>query len=92
MLYRWFPSILKAITIIRPETLVRWLLLDRPRETSEIDRQERVAIDVDAAAGYRARKENVDLCNGTGGNVAIQSVSQPVRETRNRLNARGHWS
>src|SRR5258708_29509114 len=24
MLYRWFPSVLKAITIIRPETLVRW--------------------------------------------------------------------
>jgi hypothetical protein len=23
-LYRWFPSILKAILIIRPETLVRW--------------------------------------------------------------------
>jgi hypothetical protein len=23
-LHRWFPSILKAITIIRPETLVRW--------------------------------------------------------------------
>jgi transposase InsO family protein len=23
-LYRWFPSILKVITIIRPETLVRW--------------------------------------------------------------------
>jgi hypothetical protein len=23
-LYRWFPSALKAITIIRPETLVRW--------------------------------------------------------------------
>ena len=23
-LYRWFPSILKTITIIRPETLVRW--------------------------------------------------------------------
>src|SRR3979409_675033 len=22
--YRWFPSVLKAITIIRPETLVRW--------------------------------------------------------------------
>jgi len=22
-LYRWFPSVLKAITIIRPETLVR---------------------------------------------------------------------
>jgi hypothetical protein len=27
MLDRWFPSILKAITIIRPETLVRWLCL-----------------------------------------------------------------
>src|SRR5262249_51373393 len=24
MLYRWFPSVLKAITIIRPVTLVRW--------------------------------------------------------------------
>jgi hypothetical protein len=23
-LYRWFPSLLQAITIIRPETLVRW--------------------------------------------------------------------
>ena len=23
-LYRWFPLILKAITIIRPQTLVRW--------------------------------------------------------------------
>src|SRR5258708_39980023 len=25
-LYRWFPSILKVLTIIRPETLVRWQL------------------------------------------------------------------
>jgi hypothetical protein len=25
-LYRWFPSILKVLTIIRPETLVRWHL------------------------------------------------------------------
>jgi hypothetical protein len=23
-LYRWFPSVLTAITIMRPETLVRW--------------------------------------------------------------------
>ena len=23
-LYRWFPSILKVVTIMRPETLVRW--------------------------------------------------------------------
>ena len=23
-LYRWFPSILKGLTILRPETLVRW--------------------------------------------------------------------
>jgi hypothetical protein len=23
-LYRWFPSILKVLTIIRPETLIRW--------------------------------------------------------------------
>jgi hypothetical protein len=24
LLYRWFPTVLNAITIIRPETLVRW--------------------------------------------------------------------
>jgi transposase InsO family protein len=24
LLYRWFPSVLKTITVIRPETLVRW--------------------------------------------------------------------
>jgi transposase InsO family protein len=24
LLYRWFPSVLKAMTIVRPETLVRW--------------------------------------------------------------------
>src|SRR5260370_42566225 len=24
MLYRWFPSVLRAIAIVRPETLVRW--------------------------------------------------------------------
>src|SRR5436853_7627407 len=24
LLYRWFPSVLRAITIIRPKTLVRW--------------------------------------------------------------------
>jgi hypothetical protein len=23
-LYRWFPSVLRAITIIRPQTIVRW--------------------------------------------------------------------
>src|SRR4030088_2682861 len=23
-MYRWFPSILTAVTIVRPETLVRW--------------------------------------------------------------------
>ena len=24
LLYRWFPSILKTVTVIKPETLVRW--------------------------------------------------------------------
>ena len=27
-LYRWFPSILQVLTIIRPETLVRWHRVD----------------------------------------------------------------
>src|ERR1700752_2574644 len=24
VLYRWFPSILRVLTVIRPETLIRW--------------------------------------------------------------------
>ena len=32
LLYRWFPSILKAITIIRPETVLRWHRLARVPE------------------------------------------------------------
>src|SRR3977135_4500226 len=24
LLYRWFPSILKTVTVVKPETLVRW--------------------------------------------------------------------
>ena len=24
-MYRWFPSILKVVTIVQPETLVRWI-------------------------------------------------------------------
>jgi hypothetical protein len=31
-LYRWFPSILKAMMIIRPETLVRWHRAGVPAE------------------------------------------------------------
>src|SRR5260370_20992878 len=36
-LYRWFPSVLKAIKIIRPETLVRW---HRKRTPDECGRPE----------------------------------------------------
>jgi hypothetical protein len=28
-LYRWFPSILQVVTIVQPETLVRWLSLPK---------------------------------------------------------------
>jgi hypothetical protein len=31
-LYRWFPSILKAMMIIRPETVVRWHRAGRPSD------------------------------------------------------------
>src|SRR6202795_3551750 len=30
--YRWFPSILQVLTIIRPETLVRWCYMIRDRD------------------------------------------------------------
>src|SRR5258708_17238160 len=51
-LYRWFPSILKVLTIIRPETLVRWhrfsLLLAlevAPTGRATADRHEAARID-----------------------------------------------
>ena len=34
-LYRWFPSVLSAITTIRPETLVRWHRAGRQERSSE---------------------------------------------------------
>src|SRR5467141_1154530 len=53
-LYRWFPSILKVLTVIRPETLVRWhrsgfrfFLLRMPRPPGgrpQIDTELRVLI------------------------------------------------
>src|SRR5271155_4034924 len=39
-LYRWFPSILQVLTIIRPETLVRW---HRAGDTGSNTRKERPA-------------------------------------------------
>jgi hypothetical protein len=41
-LYRWFPSILNVLTIIRPETLVRW---------------HRAGLSLLLALGSRAREE-----------------------------------
>src|SRR5258707_10985156 len=30
-LYRWFPSVLSAIAILRPETIIRWLSVPKIR-------------------------------------------------------------
>jgi hypothetical protein len=35
-MYRWFPSILKVVTIVQPETLVRWHRPASPLLASEI--------------------------------------------------------
>ena len=37
--YRWFPSILKVLTIIRPETLLRWLSLSQTLSCLAVDRE-----------------------------------------------------
>jgi len=44
-LYRWFPSILKAMTIVRPETLVRWHRAGLPLLALEISLPGRPAAD-----------------------------------------------
>ena len=49
-----------------------------------------MAIDLNAAAGYRARKQNVDLGNGARSDIAIQGVSQPVGEAWDRVDMGGH--
>jgi hypothetical protein len=35
-LYRWFPSILKTMTVVQPETLLRWHRAGFRREPAEI--------------------------------------------------------
>jgi hypothetical protein len=51
--YRWFPSILKVLTIIRPETLVRWHRRISHRLALEISPTEATAIDTDLHALIR---------------------------------------
>ena len=36
LLYRWFPSILKAMTIVRPDTVIRWRRLSLTAAQSTI--------------------------------------------------------
>jgi len=50
-LYRWFPSILKAITTFRPETLVRWHHAGSPLLALEISKPGRPAADRGRFAG-----------------------------------------
>jgi hypothetical protein len=57
-LYRWFPSILKAITIIRPEILVSWhravSLLKTPKR--------RESLEIFAPPPYRGGHDHYDFC------------------------------
>ena len=49
-LYRWFPSILQVLTIIRPDTLVRWHRAGFRRLALEVAASGRAATDRDRAA------------------------------------------
>jgi hypothetical protein len=50
-LYRWFPSILKAITIIQPETIARWHRAGSPLLAVEISLARRPATNRRRPAG-----------------------------------------
>jgi hypothetical protein len=55
LLYRWFPSVLKALAIIRPETLVRW---HSPLLALEIARRGRPAAGLTRVTGIDPAHEH----------------------------------
>ena len=50
-LYRWFPSILKTMTVIKPETLVRWHRVGFRLLAVEVEKPGRPTADLSQAAG-----------------------------------------
>src|SRR5258708_5425554 len=81
MLYRWFPSILKAITIIRPETLVRWHRAGFRRywrwKSRSLGGRPQVDADLRALIRRRARRASMASCS----NSALRSLSPASRST-----------
>jgi hypothetical protein len=52
-MYRWFPSILKVVTIVQPETLVRWHRPASPLLASEIASTGRATADQGGISQHR---------------------------------------
>src|SRR5713101_5213724 len=65
-LYRWFPSILQVVTILRPETLVRWHR-DGFRRYWRWKSRSRVLISV--GSRRRSASQAIDLPSDGGGNL-----------------------
>jgi hypothetical protein len=63
-LYRWFPSIVKAMTTIRPETLVRWHRGFLPLLALEIPQPGRPAANRCRAAGADPTHEHGEYALG----------------------------
>jgi hypothetical protein len=90
-LYRWFPSVLKAITIVRPETLVRWHRAGfrrywRWKSRSLGGRPQRIRAACSTTSGTRTSSTPFGtpsfLPNGSGTSGRIEARSPALHLTR----------
>src|SRR2546428_6713337 len=86
-LYRWFPSVLGAITIIRPETLVRWHRAGFRRYWRWKSRSlgGRPKIDADLRALIRPMSAENPLWGAPRTSLCIRSISSDIMHQRDSM-------
>jgi hypothetical protein len=73
-LYRWFPSILKVVTIVQPETLVSW----QPGRLSQL-----LALEIELAGRAPANPDGIARADPADehGSLGLASLNQPSPRT-----------
>src|SRR5207253_5997322 len=87
LLYRWFPSVLKTITIIRPEALVRWHRAGFRRYWRWKSRSlgGRPKIDADLRALIRWMSAENPLWGAPRTSLCIRSISTDIMHQRDSM-------
>ena len=83
-LYRWFPSVLGAIAILRPETIIRWHRAGlrsywcgtNPEANNEADRQAYQAYDFHCSYRSKLLDRSKEKGPGDGDGVALTTAQE----------------